>query len=189
MSCMINRSGALVGEVFDIVDFLWILRLYWILCWWCSSQEAGVSMFCEPFGDHYNGFRFVSVDFCCHLPYQAKRGKDVIQFSVPFDWKSINSQGFGVWFPRNIPINLMIYAWCKKVKCWFSKHTWNFLKSVSVKLSLNILIDHSIASLKSQQKLSVTIFCVPGMCSGDTHLFCDVHHTHSSFTISLQTVI
>ena len=45
---------------------------------------------------------------------------------------------------------------------------------------------HSIVSLKFLEKLSASVFCVPGMCAADTHIFCDVHHTHSSFAILLQ---
>ena len=44
----------------------------------------------------------------------------------------------------------------------------------------------SIVSLNFLEKLSASVFCVPGMCAADTHIFCDVHHTHSSFAILLQ---
>ena len=56
-----------------------------LMVFFSFSQEAGVSMFCEPFGDHYNGFRFVSVDFCCHHPQQAKSRKGIVKFDAPFE--------------------------------------------------------------------------------------------------------
>ena len=34
--------------------------------------------------------------------------------------------------------------------------------------------------------LSASLFCVPRMFAADTHIFYDVHHTHSCFEILLQ---
>ena len=45
---------------------------------------------------------------------------------------------------------------------------------------------HSIASLKFLEKLTVSVFCVPGIRAVDTHISCDVHRIHSSFSTSLQ---
>ena len=117
-------------------------------------------MLCEPFGDHYNGFPFVFIDFCCHRPEQSKRGKE------------------GVWFLRNIPISLAIYARGKKVWCLISKHTWNFLKLVSVQFPLDSLIEVS-------KKICLSILCFRNVWSW-SHIFYDVHHTHSYFAILLE---
>ena len=38
-----------------------------------------------------------------------------MKFRVQFDWKGINYYGFGVWFPINVPINLVIYTEGKTV--------------------------------------------------------------------------
>ena len=70
MSCVVNRSGAHVGEAFDVGgEFWWILGLFQIFCWWHQSHTfchfshmVGVPMLGGPFGDHYNGFRFASVE-------------------------------------------------------------------------------------------------------------------------------
>ena len=49
-----------------------------------------------------------------------------------------------------------------------------------------VLNFHPIALLKFLEELSASVFCVPGMYAADTHIFCDVNHTHSSFAMSLQ---
>ena len=59
----------------------------------------------------------------------------------------------------------------------------NILDIFWKKWPLNI---QSIASLKFLEKLSVSVFCVPGICAVDTHISCDVHYIHSSFSVSLQ---
>ena len=58
----------------------------------------------------------------------------------------------------------------------YLKFSWN-------KWVLNF---YSIASLKFLEKLSALVFYVPGVCAADTHIFCDAHHTHSYFAISLR---
>ena len=76
MSCVVNRSGALVGEAFSVVGEPFVdpgvEPNFLLMVLWSSSsrfsQAAGVPMLCGPFGDHCNGFRFVSADFCCQLP-------------------------------------------------------------------------------------------------------------------------
>ena len=76
-------------------------------------------------------------------------------------------------------INLVIYAGTKRSNVGFL----DILEIFWNKWVLNI---HSIDLLKLLEKLSASVFCVPGMCAVDTHIFCYVHHIHSSFAISLQ---
>ena len=75
MSSLVNQPGELVGEAIDVVDELFadpmVVTIFFLWCYdqvFCPfSQKAGVPMLRGSFWDHYNGFRFVSADFCCHL--------------------------------------------------------------------------------------------------------------------------
>ena len=59
----------------------------------------------------------------------------------------------------------------------------NVYEIFSNKWTLSI---YAVASLKFREKLSASVFYVPGKCTVDTHIFCDVNQTHSSFAILLQ---
>ena len=71
-----DRSGALVGEASDGVNELivdpgvvpnFLLMVLWSCFLSLFSRDWGSNIVWVIWGS-YNGFRFVSVDFCCHLP-------------------------------------------------------------------------------------------------------------------------
>ena len=53
---------------------------------------------------------------------------------------------------------------------------------MSAQFQLNSLIEVSIKTVC----LSFYKNCLPGMCADDTQIFCDVHHTHSTYAMSLK---
>ena len=76
ISYVVNQSGALVGEALDVVDELFLdpgvvpdflLMVLWS-CFLSLFSRGWGTMLCGSFEDHYNCFRFVSINFCCHLP-------------------------------------------------------------------------------------------------------------------------
>ena len=88
MSCVVSQSGVLVGEAFDVVgeffvNYGFVTNHSHASC--CFSQETGYQCCVGHLGITTMPLVLFPVDFCCQLPYQAKRGKDIIKFSVPFD--------------------------------------------------------------------------------------------------------
>ena len=126
-------------------------------------------MLCWPCGNHYNGFHFFSA---LGKAWQAKRGKDKVKFKVWFVWKSTNCWGF-------FCINLVTYAGSKMVSCLVSKHTWNFLKPVSVQFQLNSIFEFA------RKTLCLCILCSRNVCRW-YHIFYDVRNAPSPFATSLQ---
>ena len=116
-----------------------------------------------PFGDYYNGSRFVSK---IHFFIWLKR-----------------HQLLWLWGLVSRKFNYHYRDLCGRQKglmLGFQTY-FKFLKKIWV------LYFRSITSLKFLKNLSASVFCVPGMCATDTHIFCEVHqhHTYSSFAISL----
>lgn len=78
----------------------------------------------------------------------------------------------GVWFPRNVSINILIYTWGKKVKSWIFKHNWKFWKKVSAQFQIKNFVEVSrktvwLSILHSRNVCSIFVHSV--------HIFCDVY--------------
>ena len=143
-----------------------------MVLWSCFS-----SSFFERLGYHCceDHFKMTTMAFVMPLqifavifPNKLKRGKDITKFSVLFDWKDINCYGFGVWFPRNMPIILVIYTGGK----WVSTKIWSFLKQLSAEFWLNSLTE------VSNKTVCLSILCYSWYphilwCTSYPKLFCD----------------